>query len=185
MPDESREAVFTSWLGQHGATVLKVARAYTRTAEDCQDLAQEILLQVWRSAPQFEGGASASTLNEWFVYNEPNDFPGAIVMTLPDFLAQDKFGYLHVSAHRIGLVDIVFFYQQGDSPEMLHARFPTLGLPLIHKVIAYYLENQADIDAYCARHAEEMARQRASARSGPSLEELQQRRDAARLAQGA
>ena len=61
MPDESREAVFRSWLGQHGGTVLKVARAYTRTAEDCQDLAQEILLQVWRSVPQFEGRASAST----------------------------------------------------------------------------------------------------------------------------
>jgi RNA polymerase sigma-70 factor (ECF subfamily) len=61
MLDESREAVFKSWLGQHSAAVLKVARAYTRTAEDCQDLAQEILLQLWRSAPQFKGQASAST----------------------------------------------------------------------------------------------------------------------------
>ncbi len=40
---------------------MKVARAYTFTAEDCQDLIQEILLQVWRSLPQFEGRASAST----------------------------------------------------------------------------------------------------------------------------
>jgi RNA polymerase sigma-70 factor (ECF subfamily) len=40
-----------------------VARAYTITTEDCQDLAQEILLQVWRSMPQFQGRASAST---WF-----------------------------------------------------------------------------------------------------------------------
>lgn len=100
-------------------------------------------------------------------------------MTLPDFLTEDKFGYLHVTGHRIGLVDIVYFYRQGDSPEMLHARFPTLSLPVIHKVIAFYLENLAEIDAYCARHAEEMARQRASARAGPSLEELEQRRDAA------
>jgi RNA polymerase sigma-70 factor (ECF subfamily) len=61
MPDNSREAVFKSWLAQHGATVLKVARAYTRSAEDCQDLAQEILLQVWRSTPQFKGWARAST----------------------------------------------------------------------------------------------------------------------------
>jgi RNA polymerase sigma-70 factor (ECF subfamily) len=41
--------------------VFKVARAYTLAAEDCQDLAQEILLQVWRSLPQFQGRASAST----------------------------------------------------------------------------------------------------------------------------
>jgi len=61
MPDENLETVFKSWLDQHGATVLKVARAYTRTAEDCQDLAQEILLQVWRSVPQFQGQASPST----------------------------------------------------------------------------------------------------------------------------
>src|SRR4051812_448892 len=48
---------------EHGGAVLKVARAYTLTAEDCQDLVQEILLQVWRSLPQFQGRASPST---WF-----------------------------------------------------------------------------------------------------------------------
>jgi RNA polymerase sigma-70 factor (ECF subfamily) len=52
-----------SWLNEHGGAVLKVARAYTLTTEDCQDLVQEILLQVWRSLPQFQGRASAST---WF-----------------------------------------------------------------------------------------------------------------------
>src|SRR5262245_5280629 len=108
-----------------------------------------------------------------------------IVMTLPDFLAEDKYGLIHVSGHRVGLVDIVSFYRQGDSAEMLHARFPTIGLPLIHKLIAFYLENQVEADGYCSRHAEEMARQRANARLGPSQEELQRRRDAARLAQGA
>lgn len=53
--------MFKEWLREHGGTVLKVARAYTLTTEDCQDLAQEILLQVWRSLPQFQGRASAST----------------------------------------------------------------------------------------------------------------------------
>ena len=49
------ESLFKSWLAEHGGAVLKVARAYTLTAEDCRDLAQEILLQVWRSLPQFQG----------------------------------------------------------------------------------------------------------------------------------
>ena len=49
------ESLFKSWLVEHRGAVLKVARAYTLTAEDCQDLAQEILLQVWRSLPQFQG----------------------------------------------------------------------------------------------------------------------------------
>ncbi len=61
MPDETPEVLFKRWLREYGGTVLKVARAYTLTTEDCQDLAQEILLQVWRSLPQFQGRASAST----------------------------------------------------------------------------------------------------------------------------
>ena len=63
MTNEKLESLFESWLIEHKGVVLKVARAYTLTAEDCQDLAQEILLQVWRSMPQFQGRASAST---WF-----------------------------------------------------------------------------------------------------------------------
>jgi len=61
MPNENLETLFKTWLGDYGPTVLKVARAYTRTAEDCQDLAQEILLQVWSSLPRYQGRASAST----------------------------------------------------------------------------------------------------------------------------
>ena len=61
MLNENLESLFKSWLIEHGGAVLKVARAYTLTTEDCQDLAQEILLQVWRSLPQFQGRASAST----------------------------------------------------------------------------------------------------------------------------
>ena len=63
MPDEDLEPLFRSWLVEHHGAVLKVARAYTLTAEDCQDLAQEILLQVWCSLPRFQGRASAAT---WF-----------------------------------------------------------------------------------------------------------------------
>jgi RNA polymerase sigma-70 factor (ECF subfamily) len=59
--DENPESLFKSWLTEHVGAVLKVARAYTLTPEDCQDLVQEILLQVWRSLPQFQGRADAST----------------------------------------------------------------------------------------------------------------------------
>jgi RNA polymerase sigma-70 factor (ECF subfamily) len=52
-----------NWLGEHGSSVMKVARAYTLTSDECQDLAQEILLQAWQSLPKFEGKANAAT---WF-----------------------------------------------------------------------------------------------------------------------
>src|SRR3954447_6515444 len=52
-----------TWLGEHGSSVIKVARAYTLASDECQDLAQEILLQAWQSLPNFEGKASPAT---WF-----------------------------------------------------------------------------------------------------------------------
>lgn len=63
MLDEDQKALFLNWLGEHGAAVMKVARAYTLTSEDCQDLVQEILLQAWRSLRTFEQKASPAT---WF-----------------------------------------------------------------------------------------------------------------------
>ena len=63
MLGEDQKSVFLTWLDEHGWSVLKVARAYTLTSDECQDLAQEILLQAWRSLPSFEGKASAAT---WF-----------------------------------------------------------------------------------------------------------------------
>ena len=83
-------------------------------------------------------------------------------MILPDFLTQDQFGYIHLTGHRIGLVDIVHYYAQGDSAEMLAARFPRVPLPLHHKVIAYYLEHQPEVDEYVAGHEAEMAQHRAA-----------------------
>jgi RNA polymerase sigma-70 factor, ECF subfamily len=61
--DEDQKSLFMKWLGEHGSSVMKVARAYTLTSDECQDLAQEILLQAWRSLPNFEGKASPAT---WF-----------------------------------------------------------------------------------------------------------------------
>jgi RNA polymerase sigma-70 factor (ECF subfamily) len=60
---EDQKTLFMNWLGDHGASVMKVARAYTLTSEECQDLAQEILLQAWRSLPNFADKASPAT---WF-----------------------------------------------------------------------------------------------------------------------
>jgi RNA polymerase sigma-70 factor (ECF subfamily) len=35
--DEDPKSLFKGWLTEHGASVLKVARAYTLTTEDCRD----------------------------------------------------------------------------------------------------------------------------------------------------
>ena len=63
MSEEDQKAVFLAWLDQHGSAVMKVARAYTLTSEETQDLAQEILLQAWRSLASFQQKSNAAT---WF-----------------------------------------------------------------------------------------------------------------------
>ena len=63
MVDDDHKSIFTKWLEGHSSSVWKVARAYTLTNEECQDLAQEILLQAWGSLLKFESKASVST---WF-----------------------------------------------------------------------------------------------------------------------
>lgn len=63
MLNEDQKTLFMKWLDEHGSAVIKVARAYTLTSEETQDLAQEILLQAWKSLPTFEQKSSAAT---WF-----------------------------------------------------------------------------------------------------------------------
>jgi uncharacterized protein (DUF433 family) len=95
-------------------------------------------------------------------------------MTLPDCL-QDADGYIHVAGHRVGLQDVVYYYNDGHSAEALAEMFPTMTLALIHKLIAFYLEHQVDVDAYVGRCEVEMTRQRATRASGSDLAELRRR----------
>jgi hypothetical protein len=53
--------------------------------------------------------------------------------------------------------------------------FPTLSLALIHKTIAFYLENRAETDAYVARCRDEIEGHAAAAPRGPGLVELRRR----------
>ena len=96
-------------------------------------------------------------------------------MLLPDFLIQDSDGFIHLAGHRIGLEHLVHYYNEGHSPEALACEYPTLSLSLIHRVIAFYLDNREEIDQYVARNQIEMDRQRAAIPKGPSLAELRDR----------
>lgn len=106
-------------------------------------------------------------------------------MNLPDFLTRDDNGWIHVTDHRIGLEDIVFFFRRGDSPEMLHLRFPTVGVSTMYRVIAFYLDNEKEAGAYVDEIMEATRLLRENTpRRGPTLEELE-RRYAERYARGA
>src|SRR5438105_4469080 len=104
-------------------------------------------------------------------------------MNLPDFLIDHPDGEIRLRGHRIGLFDILYYYNEGYSPEMLVCEFPTLPLALVHKVIAFYLENQAEVDASMARFQAEIDRLRENAPESPGLVKLRQRLEAMRRAE--
>ena len=96
-------------------------------------------------------------------------------MNLPDFLIATKFGEVRLRGHRIGLFHLVRHYQDGYSPEMLVCQYPTLPLVLVHKVIAFYLENRAEVDAYVARCEAELNWHRAGNAPRLDIASLRQR----------
>ncbi len=95
-------------------------------------------------------------------------------MKLPEFLTEWPFGEIVLTGHRIGLYHVVYDYNQGYSPEQLHEEFPTLSLDLINKVLAFYQENRAEVDAYMARCEEEIEHNRRAAKT-IDIEELKRR----------
>jgi uncharacterized protein (DUF433 family) len=103
-------------------------------------------------------------------------------MTLPSFLTQDADGEIRLTGHRIGLYSVVRRYQEGYSAEMLLCEYPSLPLALIHKVIAFYLENQAEVDAYVAEYRAAIERQAAAPCPGPDMAELRRRLEERRRA---
>jgi uncharacterized protein (DUF433 family) len=103
---------------------------------------------------------------------------GEASLSLPEFLTRHELGEIRLTGHRIDLLHFVDYYNDGNSAEMLLGVFPTLSLALIHKVIAFYLENKAVVDAYVARCEAEIERQHATTPPAPTMEELRARREA-------
>jgi RNA polymerase sigma-70 factor, ECF subfamily len=61
LPIRQREKLFKQWLVEYQPILLKVARAYADSRDDQDDIVQEMLLQLWRSIPSFQGNAKPST----------------------------------------------------------------------------------------------------------------------------
>jgi uncharacterized protein (DUF433 family) len=99
------------------------------------------------------------------------------MIQLPDFLELDADNEVRIRGHRIRMIDIAARYSEGHWPEtILLDHYPTLNLPIIHKTIAFYLENQAEVDALIAEDAAAMVElETKTPRMGPTLGELRRR----------
>lgn len=61
MSEAEQEQVFNEWLSLHKGLLFKITRAYASSAEDRDDLFQDILFQMWKSVPNFQGQSAVST----------------------------------------------------------------------------------------------------------------------------
>ena len=106
-------------------------------------------------------------------------------MNLPDFLTLGQYGEIRLTGHRVDLAHLVHYYNDGYSPEMLWTEYPDLPLALIYKALAFYLENQSNVDAYLAEFRQDIERKQVQPAAGPALIELRRRLESMRQAQGA
>jgi uncharacterized protein (DUF433 family) len=95
-------------------------------------------------------------------------------MNLPEFLIDHPDGEIRLAGHRIGLYSVVRSYQEGQSAEEIHETFPTLSVDLVRRVIAFYHQNQAEVDDYVRAYRAELDRQESAHPPGPGLLRLRQ-----------
>jgi RNA polymerase sigma-70 factor (ECF subfamily) len=57
----NHELQFRQWVAEHTGLLLKVVRSFAVTADDQDDLFQEILLQVWLALPNFRADSKPTT----------------------------------------------------------------------------------------------------------------------------
>jgi uncharacterized protein (DUF433 family) len=86
---------------------------------------------------------------------------------------EQRDGAYYVARTRISLDSIVHAFLRGESPETICQNFELLRLEEVYGAIAYYLANQADVDAYLVRQNEKWAQEKNNAE--PLPENLRER----------
>jgi uncharacterized protein (DUF433 family) len=66
-------------------------------------------------------------------------------------------GVYYIQATRISLDSIVYAFREGCSPESIREDFEGLTLAQVYGAIAFYLDHQAQVEAYLAQRKEQWA----------------------------
>ena len=69
---------------------------------------------------------------------------------------ETRSGGYYVAGTRISLESVVSAFNRGESPDQILVSFPLLQKPArVYGAIAYYLDHQAEVDAYIAEAGRE------------------------------
>ncbi len=80
--------------------------------------------------------------------------------TIRSPLAADVNGVIRIGGTRVTLLSVMNAFREGATPEEIAQEYPALTLADVYATIAYYLQNQAEVDAYLTeeRHYAEEVR---------------------------
>ena len=99
-----------------------------------------------------------------------------MAITWPDYLPEID-GERRFKGTRVTPWVLLHFYNaQGYSAEMLASEFPSVDLAVIHKFLAFYIENGSEMDALARTEEGEAERLGAASPNRLTLAELQKRR---------
>ncbi len=84
------------------------------------------------------------------------------------YVRLDEHGVWRVGDTHVMFDSVLAGFYQGNSPETIRQRYPSLTLEQVYGSIADYLANQAEFDDYLRRQREIWARERARAEARPS-----------------
>ena len=76
-----------------------------------------------------------------------------LTLTVP--LREDEQGGWLVGKSTIPLERVIYAFNQGQTPEIIVANFPSLDLPDVYAVISYYLTNKGEVEDYIQRRKAE------------------------------
>lgn len=79
------------------------------------------------------------------------------ISTNPVPLRTSADGVMRIGKTRVTLDTVVAAFCEGATAEEILQQYPTLRLADVYRVIAYYLENQTDVDAYLQQRQRDAA----------------------------
>jgi uncharacterized protein (DUF433 family) len=81
-----------------------------------------------------------------------------VIVDIPVPLKTDKDGVVRVGNTRVTLDTVVGAFKEGATAEEMVSQYPSLLLADVYAVIGYYLQRQAEVEAYLQRR-EQVARE--------------------------
>jgi uncharacterized protein (DUF433 family) len=62
----------------------------------------------------------------------------------------ERDGVIRVGSTRVSLESVLVAFNQGSTPGDIAEQYPSISLPDVFTVIAYYLQNRSQLDSYLA-----------------------------------